>query len=142
MKLLGDCNLGQNVDQFMKLSKIGFSMESFTTDFTHFFTANGYFPSIPSISGIFFFVDFLSRTFTIHSTAGEGGGHFVISSLPFHSPRRHLDVSQAITGRSSHSWLLDSSRKTLISERKSQTTKLYTLKFPNFLSRWQLVRQL
>ena len=30
----------------------------------------------------FFYVGFLSRTFTNHKTAGEGGGHFFNSSLP------------------------------------------------------------
>ena len=30
----------------------------------------------------FFYVGFLSRTFTNHRTAGEGGGHFINSSLP------------------------------------------------------------
>ena len=34
---------------------------------------------------LFFFFDlgFLSQTFTNHITAGEGGGHLFISSLPF-----------------------------------------------------------
>ena len=31
----------------------------------------------------FFYLGFLSRTFTNHKTAGEGGGHFSNSSLPF-----------------------------------------------------------
>ena len=30
----------------------------------------------------FFYVGFLSRTFTNHSTAGKGGGYFINSSLP------------------------------------------------------------
>ena len=30
----------------------------------------------------FFYLGFLSRTFTIHRTAGEGGGYFFNSSLP------------------------------------------------------------
>ena len=30
----------------------------------------------------FFYLDFLSRTFTIHGTAGEGGGYLFNSSLP------------------------------------------------------------
>ena len=30
----------------------------------------------------FFYLGFLSRTFTNHRTAGEGGGHFFNSSLP------------------------------------------------------------
>ena len=31
---------------------------------------------------VFFYLGFLSRTFTIHRTAGEGGGYFFKSSLP------------------------------------------------------------
>ena len=31
---------------------------------------------------VFFYLGFLSPTFTNHSTAGEGGGHFFHSSLP------------------------------------------------------------
>ena len=56
-------NLGQKAgDKFPKLSKIGFSMECFTTDLLQFFTKKrqnlalgwkaGYSPSNPSISGI------------------------------------------------------------------------------------------
>ena len=30
----------------------------------------------------FFYLGFLSRTFTIHGTAGEGGGYLFNSSLP------------------------------------------------------------
>ena len=30
----------------------------------------------------FFYLGFLSRTFTIHGTAGEGGGYLLNSSLP------------------------------------------------------------
>ena len=41
---------------------------------------------------LFFFLGFLSRTFTIHRTAGEGGVHFFNSSLPFHSLLRHTDI--------------------------------------------------
>ena len=33
----------------------------------------------------FFYLGFLSRTFTIHGTAGEGGGYLFNSSLP-HPP--------------------------------------------------------
>ena len=46
----------------------------------------------------FFYQGFLSRPFTNHRTAGEGGGHFF--SFPqyhFHLLQRHLDISQAIT---------------------------------------------
>ena len=64
-------NPGQKVgDKFIKLSKIGFSMACFTTDFLQFFSKKhqnlafgwtaGYSPSHPSISEIFFkFPNFL-----------------------------------------------------------------------------------
>ena len=39
---------------------------------------------------IFFYLGFLSRTFTIHSAAGEGGGHFLNSSLPLPPASRAL----------------------------------------------------
>ena len=37
-----------------------------------------------------FYLGFLSRTFTNHRTAGEGGGHFFSSSLPLPSTSRVL----------------------------------------------------
>ena len=70
-------NLGKGVrDEFTNLSKIGFSIESFTADFLRFFTkkrqkvalgcAAGYSPSNPSISGIFFkFPNFLNPRFYV-----------------------------------------------------------------------------
>ena len=63
----------------------------------------------------FFYLGFLSRTFTIHGTAGEGGLH------------RHLDISRELT--SAHSWKPDSNREPLVSECKSLTTKLRALKY-------------
>ena len=49
----------------------------------------------------FFYVGFLSRTFTNHRTAGEGEGIFLTPHYHFHSFYRHLDVSQVITAGSS-----------------------------------------
>ena len=49
----------------------------------------------------FFYVGFLSRTFTKHRTAEKGGEN--ISLTPhyhFHPLHRHLDVSRAITSES------------------------------------------
>ena len=60
-----------------------------------------------------FYVGFLSQTFTNHKTAGERGGHFCNSSLP-------LPPASA-------SYWPDSNREPLVSERKSQTTKLRAL---------------
>ena len=37
---------------------------------------------IKFINVFFFYLGFLSRTFTIHGTAGEGGGYLFSSSLP------------------------------------------------------------
>ena len=39
-------------------------------------------PSLKNIFLFFFYLAFLSRIFTNHWTAGEGGGHFLNSSLP------------------------------------------------------------
>ena len=53
----------------------------------------------------FFHLDFLSRTFTIHGTAGEGGmgggGIYLTPLYHFHPLHRHLDISRAITAESS-----------------------------------------
>ena len=38
----------------------------------------------------FFYLGFLSRTFTIHETAGEGGGYLFNSSLPLPLASRAL----------------------------------------------------
>ena len=72
-----ECNLGQKGgDKFIKLCKIGFSMECLTADFLQFFTknrqnlvlgwANGNSPSNPSILGDFlkFAIRRAIRTFT------------------------------------------------------------------------------
>ena len=41
-------------------------------------------------NNIFFYLGFLSRTFTIHRTAGEGGGYLFKSSLPLPPTSRTL----------------------------------------------------
>ena len=53
------------------------------------------------MSVFFFCLGFLSRAFTIHRTAGEGGGYLFNSSLPLPPAYGHLDISQAITAESS-----------------------------------------
>ena len=75
----------------------------------------------------FFYLGFLSRTFTIHGTAGEGGGYLFNSSLPLPPASRALrhwpgDCCRELA--SAHSWQPDSSREPLVSERQSLTTKL------------------
>ena len=65
---------------------------------------------------IFFHLGFFSRTFTIHRTAGEGGGDYFLSPL-YHC--RELT--------SAHSQQPDLNWESLISERKSLTTKLHAL---------------
>ena len=47
------------------------------------------------------FLGFLSRTFTIHRTAGEGGGYFSKSSLPLPPALKHLGISRAVTAKRS-----------------------------------------
>ena len=72
----------------------------------------------------FFYLGFLSRTFTIHETAGEGGGYLFNSSLPLRPASQTLryqpgDYCRELT--SAHSWQPDSNWEPLISERKSLT---------------------
>ena len=79
---------------------------------------------------LFFYLGFLSRTFTVHETAGEGGGYLFNSSLllpPASQALRHQpgDYCRGLT--SAHSWQPDSNREPLVSERKSLTTKLRAL---------------
>ena len=59
------------------------------------------FGTCPHIYIFFFYLGFLSQTFTIHGTAGEGGGYLFNSSLPLPPLHRHLDISRAITAESS-----------------------------------------
>ena len=70
---------------------------------------------------------FLSRTFTIHRTAEEGGSCLFKSSLPFPFASQTLSHQQSDYCRkltSAHSQQPDSNRELLVSERKSLTTKL------------------
>ena len=79
----------------------------------------------------FFYLGFLSRTFTIHGTAGEGGGYLFNSSLPLPPASqtfRHYPGDYCRELTSAHSWQPDSNREPLVSERKSLTTKLRATK--------------
>ena len=49
----------------------------------------------------FFYLGFLSRIFTIHGTAREGGGYLFNSSLPLPPVSRHLHISRTISAESS-----------------------------------------
>ena len=78
----------------------------------------------------FFYLGFLSRTFIIHRTAGEGGVYFFNSSppvLPVSQTLRHYpcDYCRVLTVAQSHQ--PDSNREALVFERKSLTTKLRVL---------------
>ena len=78
----------------------------------------------------FFYLGFLSRTFTIHRTAGEGEGYLFNSSLPLPPASqilRHQPGNCCRELTSAHSWQPDSDREPLVSERKSPTTKLRAL---------------
>ena len=58
--------------------------------------------SFAEVFSFFFYLSFLSRTFTNHSTAGEGGGGTPLTPhYHFHRPHRHLGTSQRITAESS-----------------------------------------
>ena len=59
----------------------------------------------------FFYLGFLSRTFTNHRTAGEERGHFN-SSLPLPPLHRHLEISRAITPESSPLHIASSQTRT------------------------------
>ena len=77
----------------------------------------------------FFYLGFLSRTFTNHRTTGEGGGHFFNSSLPLPPASqtfRHQLGDYCIELTSSHSQQPNLNREPLASERKLLTTKLLT----------------
>ena len=78
----------------------------------------------------FFYLGFLSRTFTNHRTAGEGGGHFFNFSLPLPPASQTLTHQPGNYFReltSAHSQQPDSNREPLVSECKSLSTKLRTL---------------
>ena len=53
-----------------------------------------------TLSGIFH-MGFLSQTFTIQRTAGEGGAISLTPLYRFHPLHRHLDISRAIAVESS-----------------------------------------
>ena len=78
----------------------------------------------------FFLSRLISRTFTIHRTSGEGGELFFNFSLPLQPASQtlryqHGDYCRELTSACSQQ--RDSNRESLISERKSLTTKLRTL---------------
>ena len=78
----------------------------------------------------FFYLGFLSRPFTNHSTAGEGGRHFFNSSLPLppaSQTRRHQPGDRCRGVTSAHRQQPHANREPLVSERKSLTTKLHAL---------------
>ena len=60
----------------------------------------------------FFYLGFLSRTFTIHRTAGEGGGIYLTPLYHFHPLRGHLDIGRTITAESSHLRIASSRTRT------------------------------
>ena len=58
--------------------------------------------SFAEVFSFFFYLSFLSRTFTNHSTAGEGRGATSLTPhCHFHRPHRHLGTSRRITAESS-----------------------------------------
>ena len=98
------------------------------------FWSNMFQYSVLRICLIFLFsLSLLSRTFTNHRTAGEGGGYFY-NSLPL-SPnsqtlRHHLsNFCKDLT--STHSWWWHSNREPYFSERKLLTTKLRAITYSN-----------
>ena len=61
----------------------------------------------------FFYLDFISRTFTNHGTAREGGGQFINSALPF-PPVLQTDISRMITAGTSPLHIASSRTRTAI----------------------------
>ena len=90
-------------------------------------------PTTASFTGLFFFyLGFLSRTFTIYRTARKGGGYFCNSSLPLLSGSQTLlnqlgNYCRELT--SAHSQQLDINWEHLIFGCKLLTTKLRTLSY-------------
>ena len=83
---------------------------------------------------IFFYLGFLSRTFTIYRIAGKGGGSFYDSCLPLppasqtlrHQPSSYCrELTSALSQQSDSNW------EPSVSERKLLTTKLRTQTFAN-----------
>ena len=78
----------------------------------------------------FFYLGFLSQTFTIYRTAGEGGGYFCNSSLPLPPSSQTLRDQPGNCCReltSAHSQQPDSNLEPLVSKHKSLTTKIHAL---------------
>ena len=100
------------------------------------------FQLICSTKKLFFFcLGFLSRTLTNHRAAGEGGEHFFNSSLPLPAASRTLRYQPGDCCRelaSAHNQQPDSNRETLVSERKSLTSKLRALSRVEKLSRFNV----
>ena len=83
---------------------------------------------------ILFYLGFLSRTYTIYRTAGEGGASFYNSCLPLQPASQTLrhQPSNYFRGlTSTHSQQSDSNWEPSVSERKLLTTELRTQKFAN-----------
>ena len=75
----------------------------------------------------FFYLGFLSRPLTNHRTAGEGGGHFINSSLPLppaSQTLRHQPDNYRRELASAHSLQPDSNQEPLDSECRSLTSKI------------------
>ena len=70
-----------------------------------------------------FNVGFISQTLKNHSTAGEGEGHFINSSLKIPPVSQTLRHSRAITAKSSLLHIASIRTRTLVSVRKLLPTK-------------------
>ena len=73
----------------------------------------------------FFYLGFLSRTFTIHKTAGEGGGYLFFN--PFLPLPSASQTHRHQSGDYCRELPFDSNLEPLVSRRKSLTTKLRAL---------------
>ena len=81
------------------------------------------------LENIISYVGFLSRTFTVHMTTGEGG-EYLCPLYHVHPLHRHLDISRVITAESSPLHIANNRTwtGTFGSKSKLLTTKLRALK--------------
>ena len=74
--------------------KASFCFQAYLTHFKpKFRKSQSFFNKKVLLKIFFFYLGFLSRTFTIHGTVGEGGGYLFNSSLPLSQENTCVGVS-------------------------------------------------
>ena len=118
---------------FVVISGIYHDMLKLSSIWVKFFESSNQRTKVLKPYLFFFYLDFLSRIFTIHRTSGKGGGYLFNSSLPLPPAPQKLrhqpgDYCRHLT--SVHSQQPGSNRESLVSELKSLITKLLTCMCP------------